>query len=312
MTRARRRRRASRRRVGTAHLERDPVGRPSLPLRPRPDRHDDFGGRLLRLRRAGTQRDGPDHGLAGGGGLEPGARAPRAVLPPSIRRFRRVERDLGGVLPGPAAGADDDRHRVHCTGDADRGRGRPPASRRESSRHRRWDLRALLCLLPPPPRRRGHDRRARARRGAPASPGATAGGSRPRRRARCRSPVTIYGLRALVRPIRRCTSGRATCPASTPWLLRFWTYCNDATTTAARPRWLLSASPCFDLVDGMIADGIRFDLWKLGMVCATSKKEDAQKVLRSLEGMRGYGYDLPDDVLGEDEIQRSSRRSTIA
>ena len=38
------------------------------------------------------------------------------------------------------------------------------------------------------------------------------------------------------------------------------------------------------------------------MVCATSKKEDAQKVLRSLEGMRRYGYDLPDDVLGEDEI----------
>ena len=38
------------------------------------------------------------------------------------------------------------------------------------------------------------------------------------------------------------------------------------------------------------------------MVCATSKPEDARKVLRSLEGMRRYGYDLPDDVLGEDEI----------
>ena len=52
----------------------------------------------------------------------------------------------------------------------------------------------------------------------------------------------------------------------------------------------------------MVDDGIRFDLWKLGMVCATAKPEDARKVLRSLEGMRRHGYELPDDVLGEDEI----------
>ncbi len=52
----------------------------------------------------------------------------------------------------------------------------------------------------------------------------------------------------------------------------------------------------------MVEDGIRFDLWKLGMICATSKAEDARKVLRSLEGMREHGYELPDDVLGEDEV----------
>ena len=39
------------------------------------------------------------------------------------------------------------------------------------------------------------------------------------------------------------------------------------------------------------------------MVCATSKEEDARKVLRSLEGMRRHGYDLPGDILGEDEIR---------
>ena len=38
------------------------------------------------------------------------------------------------------------------------------------------------------------------------------------------------------------------------------------------------------------------------MVCATDKPEDARKVLRSLEGMRQHGYELPDDILGEDEI----------
>ena len=51
-----------------------------------------------------------------------------------------------------------------------------------------------------------------------------------------------------------------------------------------------------------MADGIEFDLWKLGMVCATGKPEDARKVLRSLEGMRKHGYELPDDILDEDGI----------
>ena len=39
------------------------------------------------------------------------------------------------------------------------------------------------------------------------------------------------------------------------------------------------------------------------MVCATNKPEDARKVLRSLEGMRRFGYELPDDILGEDAIR---------
>ena len=53
----------------------------------------------------------------------------------------------------------------------------------------------------------------------------------------------------------------------------------------------------------MVDDGVQFELWKLGMVCATSKPEEARKVLRSLEGMRKHGYELPDDILGEDEIR---------
>ena len=114
--------------------------------------------------------------------------------------------------------------------------------------------------------------------------------------------LTIYGLRALVRTDSALYFRPSYLPRLTPWLLRFWTYCNERDYDRGTAALAALGKPCFDLVDGMVADGIRFDLWKLGMVCATSKKEDAQKVLRSLEGMRRYGYDLPDDVLGEDEI----------
>jgi D-amino-acid dehydrogenase len=114
--------------------------------------------------------------------------------------------------------------------------------------------------------------------------------------------LTIYGLRALVRADSALYFRPSYLPRLTPWLLRFWTYCNERDYDRGTAALAALGEPCFDLVDRMVDDGIRFDLWKLGMVCATSKKEDARKVLRSLEGMRRYGYDLPDDVLGEDEI----------
>ena len=62
-------------------LERDPVGRPPLSLRSGVDRHDDDGGRLGGLRRAGTQRAWIRSPPPGGGRLGAGARAPRQLLP---------------------------------------------------------------------------------------------------------------------------------------------------------------------------------------------------------------------------------------
>ena len=114
--------------------------------------------------------------------------------------------------------------------------------------------------------------------------------------------LTVYGLRALVRADSALYFRPSYLPRLTPWLLRFWTYCNERDYDRGTAALAALGKPCFELVDGMVADGIEFELWKLGMVCATEKEEDARKVLRSLEGMRRYGYDLPDDVLGEDEI----------
>lgn len=114
--------------------------------------------------------------------------------------------------------------------------------------------------------------------------------------------LTVYGLRALVRSDSALYFRPTYLPQLTPWLLRFWTYCNQRDYDRGTAALAALGKECFDLVDGYVADGVDFDLWKLGMVCATNKPEDARKVLRSLEGMRTYGYALPDDILEEDAI----------
>ena len=114
--------------------------------------------------------------------------------------------------------------------------------------------------------------------------------------------LTLYGLRALVRADSALYFRPSYLPRLMPWLARFQTYCNQSDYDRGTAALAALGKRCFELVDDMVADGITFDLWKLGMVCATGKAEDARKVLRSLEGMRQFGYELPDDVLGEDEI----------
>ena len=115
--------------------------------------------------------------------------------------------------------------------------------------------------------------------------------------------LTVYGLRALVRADSALYFRPSYLPHLTPWLLRFWTYCNQRDYDSGTAALAALGKRSFQLVDEMVDDGVEFDLWKLGMVCATSKPEEARKVLRSLEGMRKHGYDLPDDILGEDEIK---------
>jgi D-amino-acid dehydrogenase len=114
--------------------------------------------------------------------------------------------------------------------------------------------------------------------------------------------LSVYGLRALLQADSALYIRPGYLPHLTPWLLRFWTYCNQRDYDRGTAALAALGKRCFELVDAMVDDGIEFDLWKLGMVCATGKADDARKVLRSLEPMRAHGYELPDDVLGAQEI----------
>ena len=114
--------------------------------------------------------------------------------------------------------------------------------------------------------------------------------------------LTVYGLRTLVRADSALYFRPGYLPRLAPWLLRFWTYCNERDHARGTVALAALGRRSFELIDGLVDDGVRFDVWKLGMVCATGTADGARKVLRSLEGLRRQGFRLPDDVLGEEEI----------
>ena len=114
--------------------------------------------------------------------------------------------------------------------------------------------------------------------------------------------LTLYGLRALMKVDSALYFKPSYLPRLAPWLARFWTYCNPRDFERGTAALAELGKPVFDLVDGMVADGVEFELYKMGMICATAEAKDAQKVLDSLRPMRQYGYRLPDDLLDEDAL----------
>jgi D-amino-acid dehydrogenase len=82
-----------------------------------------------------------------------------------------------------------------------------------------------------------------------------------------------------------------------PWLLRFWTYCNEADHTAGTAAIARLGHDVFELIEGMRADGVAFELHKQGMLFAAREVEVARGELHKLAPMKAHGYDLPDDVM---------------
>lgn len=114
--------------------------------------------------------------------------------------------------------------------------------------------------------------------------------------------LTIYGLRALVNADSALYFRPGYLPKLAPWLLRFYTYCNQRDYDYGTAALAALGRRVFELVDAMVADGVECELYKMGFVCATATEADARKVLRSLEGMRRHGFTIPDTILSSDEL----------
>jgi D-amino-acid dehydrogenase len=114
--------------------------------------------------------------------------------------------------------------------------------------------------------------------------------------------LTMTGLRALMNADSALYFKPSYLPRLAPWLLRFWTYCNARDFAAGTAALAALGKPVFDLVDAMVADGIEFELYKKGMICASAEPKDAQRTLDSLAPMRQFGYALPDGLLSADEL----------
>lgn len=115
--------------------------------------------------------------------------------------------------------------------------------------------------------------------------------------------LTWYGIRALLDPSSALYFQRRKLPQLTPWLLRFWSYCNKRDYERGVEALARLGHGVFDLVEEMRADGVEFELHKQGMLIAARDPEHAREELAKLEPMRAYGYELPDDVLGGEELR---------
>lgn len=84
-----------------------------------------------------------------------------------------------------------------------------------------------------------------------------------------------------------------------PWLLRFWSYCNDRDHRHGVEAIARLCRGVFGAVQGLIDDGVEFELHRLGMLVAARDPEAARAELAKLAPMRAFGYELPDDIVGD-------------
>jgi D-amino-acid dehydrogenase len=114
--------------------------------------------------------------------------------------------------------------------------------------------------------------------------------------------LTWYGIRSLLDRSSALYFQLSKLPQLTPWLLRFMTYCNARDHEHGVEALASLGHDVFDLVDEMRADGIDFELHRMGMLVAAREPETAREELSKLKPMQAFGYDLPDDILGEAEL----------
>jgi D-amino-acid dehydrogenase len=114
--------------------------------------------------------------------------------------------------------------------------------------------------------------------------------------------LTWFGIRSLFDRSSALYFQLSKLPQLTPWLLRFMTYCNARDHQHGVESLAALGHDVFDLVDEMEADGVEFELHKMGMLVAARKPETARGELSKLKPMRAFGYDLPDDILDEAEL----------
>jgi D-amino-acid dehydrogenase len=114
--------------------------------------------------------------------------------------------------------------------------------------------------------------------------------------------LTLYGMRALVDHDSALYFKPGDLPRLMPWLLRFWTYCNERDHRRGTAAIAKLGRDVFSLVGEMRADGAEFELHQKGMVYAAQKAEDARDELRKLAPMKELGYDLPDDIIAGREL----------
>ncbi len=115
--------------------------------------------------------------------------------------------------------------------------------------------------------------------------------------------LTPMGMRALLNRDSALYFKPSKLSELSPWLLRFWSYCNPRAYSHGLEAIARLGARVFDLVDAMVDEGIEFELHRQGMVMAGQDPDAVQGELTKLQPMREFGYELPDEILLDEELR---------
>lgn len=89
-----------------------------------------------------------------------------------------------------------------------------------------------------------------------------------------------------------------------PWLLRFRTYCNARDYGAGVAAIAELGKDAIELIEGLIDGGVDCELFDQGMLVAARDVELVERELARLAPMRAFGYEIPNQLIGGDELRR--------
>lgn len=115
--------------------------------------------------------------------------------------------------------------------------------------------------------------------------------------------LTLMGMRALMNRDSALYFKPSKLAELSPWLLRFWSYCNARDYRQGLGAMARLGGRVFELVEAMLQDGIAFELHRQGMVVASRDPEHLRGELAKLQPMREFGYELPDDILLDGDLR---------
>jgi D-amino-acid dehydrogenase len=112
-----------------------------------------------------------------------------------------------------------------------------------------------------------------------------------------------YGLRSLVDRSSALYFEPRQLGRMVPWLLRFARRCNEVDHTTGRVALATLGKRCFDLLEGMAADGVDVTLHRSALLVAAQAADHAQTFLSRLEPLSRLGFGIPTALLGQEEVR---------
>ena len=114
--------------------------------------------------------------------------------------------------------------------------------------------------------------------------------------------VTAYGIRSLMSPGSALYFSPGHLPRMASWLLRFAARCNARDHRRGTMDLARLGGRAFELMERLDADGVEFELHRLGFVVAARERETVAEFAAGLQPLRELGFDIPGRILEGREL----------